>query len=281
MIYEGSGLAIDNPDAIFKFKYYSPAARAGYLPDELSGGFAEIMTRAQVSEIMYRILIDEDKLYKLDVNLGLTPHKQKYYASCAIAALATALSNTHSLTEDQVISQMIQIGLYPNNPVVQVNGAYVWDDPQEVFVGDYNGIVSINMSNIKGFGFLEGPLERLAKQWAGASEKFTGKNPYYLAQQLNQGYPVIVFASVNARSGEVFVTEPGPYNVTWNLASSGEPITVPMYKHNLVVEGFTGTVLNPEMFYIIDPFYGRTLEVTPNQLSSVLQGYNFSGVVIK
>lgn len=281
MMYEGIGLAIPNPDAIFKFKYYSPAMKAGYIPDELSGEYAKLLTRGEVSEIMYRILTDEDKEMKSDILIGLTPHKQKYYASCGTAALAAALSNKVSVTEDEVIERMIQIGLYPNNPLSLEEGDYVWDDPHEVFVGDYDGIVSVNMSRLAGFGFLEDPLEVLAKEWASGSEKFSGESLSYIVNQLEEGYPVIVFASVSAQNGSVFLTVPGPYTVTWKLRNKDEMITVPMYKHNLVIEGYKGTVTSQEVFYIVDPFYGQKIEMEPYDLNNILKGYNFSGVVVK
>lgn len=281
IMYEGIGMAVDNPNAVFKFKYYSPAMLAGYIPEELRGGFEEIMTRGQVSEIIYRILLDEDKEMKSEVYLNLTPYRQRYDASCGTAALATALSQKIYVTEDEIINKMIEIGLYPNNEIVSENGAYVWDHPQEVFVGDYDGLVSIYMSKLKGFGFLEGPLEVLAQNWAPASEKFSGKNPGFIVEQLEEGYPVIVFGNVNARSGSVILTEPGTTSVSWNLRNTGETITVPMYKHNLVVEGYRGTIENPEKFYVVDPFYGQKMEMTKGELEGILAGYNFSGVVIK
>jgi hypothetical protein len=147
MMYEGMGMAVDNPTAVFKFKYYSPSMKAGYIPEDLVGGFDALVTRGEVSEIMYRILIDPDKEMKSEVYLDLTVHQQKYKAS-------------------EVINKMVEMGLYPNNEIVNEDGIYIWDDPQEVFVGDYNGAVSIYMSKLKGFGFLENPLEELAQNWA-------------------------------------------------------------------------------------------------------------------
>jgi len=54
-----------------------------------------------------------------------------------------------------------------------------------------------------------------------------------------------------------------------------------MYKHNLVIEGFRGVLANSEIFYVVDPFYGNKIEMTPTQLNDILKGYNYSGVVIK
>ncbi len=281
IMYEGIGMAVDNPNAIFKFKYYSPAMRAGYIPKELSGGYENIMTRGQVSEIIYRILMDEDKKMKSEINLNLTVYKQQYYASCGTAALAIALSQQTYVTENEILDEMIAMGLYPNNEIIEENGVYVWDDPQQVFVGDYNGLVSIYMSKLKGFGFLEGPLEELAQNWAPNSEKFSGKNFSFIARELEEGHPVIVFGNVNARSGSVILTEPGTATVTWQLRNSGETITIPMYKHNLVVEGYVGTPEAPESFYIVDPFYGQKIEMTKGELEGILAGYNYSGVVVK
>lgn len=281
IIYEGMNLVVKNPDAVFKFRYYSPAMLSGYLPGELKGGYEEIVTRAQISEIIYRILIDDEKELENEIILNLDIHKQKYRSSCGNAALATALSKEIDVTEDETIEKMIDMGMYPNNEIVLEDENYVWDDPQKVFVGDYDGIVSINMSVLNGFGFLETPLEELAKQWAPGSEKFTGKNIGFIAQQLNEGYPVIVFANVNARDGSVLIDEPGPYTVTWKIRNEDRMLTVPMYKHNLIIEGYRGNTSNPEVFHIIDPFYGQKMEITPHELENILEGYSFSGVVIK
>lgn len=281
MMYESMNLAIDDPNAIFKFKYYSPAMKSGYIPEELVGGYFDIMTRGQISEVMYRILIDPDKVFKEDIRLGLTPVVQKYDASCGTAALAIALSGELSVNEQQIIDRMTSMGLYPNNEIYEEDGKYIWDDPHQVFVGDIDGLVSLSISRLKGYGFLEQPLANLARNWAPNSIAFTGSNLGYIVQQLEEGYPVIVFADVNARSGEVLLTEPGPGSVTWYLQGGTQTYTAKMYKHNMVVEGFSGTQQNPEYFHLVDPFYGKKIDMTPSQLGGILQGYNFSGVVIK
>jgi len=289
MIYEGMGIDGPDPNATFKFKYYAPAARAGYLPDELKGEYDKTMTRAEVSEVLYRIFQDPDKEIinedsqveeENDIDLGLILHKQNYYASCGTAALAIALSQKLDITEETIITKMITLGMYPNNTVRKEGADYIWDDPQQVFVGDYNGLVSANMDRIKGYGFLEDPLEILAKQWARNSEKFSGESLEFIAEQLELAHPVIVFANVNAISGSVIITEPSPYTIYWKT-NEGVSITAPLYKHNLVVAGYRGTPEEIEAFYIADPFYGNQIEVTPLQLTSVLSGYNFSGVVVK
>ena len=281
IIYEGLNIPINNENVVFKFKYYSPAMLAGYLPEDLRGGYAKLLTRGEVSEVLYRILTDENRIIESDVSLGLTVFKQKYQSSCGIAALATALSLGTSVTEDQIIQQMTAMGLYPNNPVRNENGKYYWDDPQQVFVGDYDGLVSIYMSRLTGFGFLEGPLEKLAKVYAADSEKFSNKSLSYLAEQIDLGNPVIVFANVNARNGAVVISEPGPYNVSWTFNNTMQEISVPMYKHNLVIDGYRGTPEKPAVFYIIDPFYGNKIELSSTQLSALLAGYDYSGVVVK
>lgn len=281
MMYESMNLAIDNPGAVFKFKYYNPAKKADYIPDELVGGYFDIMTRGQISEVMYRILMDPDKVYNEDIRLNLTPVVQRYDASCGTAALTIALSGKISVTEQEIIDKMTSLGLYPNNEIYEEDGKNIWDDPHKVFVGDINGLVSLSIGKLKGYGFLEGPLEKLAKEWAPNSESFTGMNLGYITTQLEEGYPVIIFADVSAVSGTVLLTEPGPGSVTWYLPGGTETYTARMYKHNMVVEGFSGTSQNPEFFHIVDPFYGKKLDMTPAEFAGILKGYNYSGVVIK
>lgn len=281
IMYEGIGIVLENEDVIFKFKYYSPAMKAGYIPEVLSGEYDKLVTRAEVSEVIYRILMDDDKVLEEEEILWLAVHAQKYKASCATAALSIALSKQMTISEDEIIDRMTAMGMYPNLPLEHSDNAYVWDDPQQVFVGDINGIVSINMSRLAGFGFLEGPLERLAREWAPNSEEFSHKTLSFVADQVEKGNPVIVFTNVNARDGAVVLNEPGPYTVTWKVRDSGDLITVPMYKHNFVVEGFKGTVANPQIFYVVDPFYGQRMEMTQSELNNIMQGYNFSGVVVK
>lgn len=293
MMYEGMDIVGVDPNATFKFKYYSPAARAGYLPDALKGEYDKPMTRAEVSEVLYRILQDLDKEIEApdpevnpepeednDIDLGLMPYKQNYYASCGTAALAIALSQDLYVDEETIINKMVTLGMYPNNTIRKEGTQYIWDDPQKVFVGDYNGLVSANMDKIKGYGFLEDPLEILAQQWARNSEKFSGKDLQFIAEQIDLEHPVIVFANVNAISGSVIITEPSPYTIYWKT-NEGVSVTAPLYKHNLVVAGYRGTPEDVEAFYIVDPFYGNQIEVTSLQLSSVLSGYDFSGVIIK
>jgi hypothetical protein len=281
IIYEGSDLLINNPNATFKFKYYSPAMLSGYIPDDLVGGYDEIMTRGQISEIIYRVLTDEDRQLESEILLNLDVIKQKYTSSCGNAALAIALSKEIDVTEDEIIEKMVDMGMYPNNPIEQIEEEYVWDDPQKVFVGDYDGLVSVNMKRLSGFGFLETPLERLALEWAENSEKFTGKNLGFIAQQIDAGNPVIVFANVDASDGSVVIEEPGPYTVRWKVKGEDRMIEAPMYKHNLVVEGYSGSAQSPDEFNIVDPFYGQRMQITPYKLSGILEGYSFSGVVVK
>ena len=281
MMYETIGVAGPDPNAIFKFKYYSPAARAGYIPDDLKGEYDTFVTRGEVSEILYRILIDPDKKIISDISFGLTVHRQLYDASCAMAALSTALSQQVEVPEEDIINRMVAMGLYPNNPLEHVDGGYVWDDPEKVFVGDYNGVVSIYMYKLAGYGFLEGPLEQLAKVWAPNSEKFTGASLKFITGQIEEGHPLIVFANVDAQDGSVVLTEAGPYAVSWKIKGTDTIVNAPMYKHNLVIEGYKGTPDAPEVFYMIDPFYGKKLTMTPDQLTNLMRGYDFSGVVIK
>lgn len=281
MIYESMNLAIDDSGAIFKFKYYSPAMKSGYLPEELVGGYFDIMTRGQISEVMYRILVDPDKVYNQDISFELTPIMQQHDASCGTAALATALSQEVQVNEQVVIDKMIALGMYPNNEIYEENGKYIWDDPQKVFVGNYDGLVSLSISKLKGYGFLEQPLAKLAREWASNSIAFRDSNIGYITAQIEQGHPVIVFTDVNARSGTVLLTEPGPGSVSWYLPGGNELYTAKMYKHNLVIEGFSGTSQYPELFHIVDPFYGKRIDMTLSQLNGILQGYNYSGVVVK
>ncbi|MBD3156492.1 hypothetical protein GF369_01560 [Candidatus Peregrinibacteria bacterium] len=281
MMYESMHIALENPDLIFKFKYYSPAMRAGYIPDELVGEYGAVMTRGQIAEIMYRIINDPDKEYEEDVRLGLTSFMQEYDASCGTAALRIALSQNIELSEQEIIDTMESLGLYPNNELYEKEGKVIWDDPQEVFVGDVDGLVSLSVDKLKGYGFLEKPLLALARRWAPQSESFSGVSHGYITAQLDRGYPVIVFADVNARNGTVILTEPGPGTVSWYIVGKDEPYTANMYKHNLVIEGYTGTAQQPELFHVIDPFYGTKLDMTLNELDSVLQAYSYTGVVIK
>ena len=281
MIYETMNLTGPDPNAVFKFKYYSPAMLSGYIPDDLVAGYEELLTRGEVSEIIYRVIQDEDKVYKEDFSLNLTLVQQKYKSSCATGALTSALSARITLSEDDVINRMIDIGLYPNNPIEKLGDKYVWDDPQKVFVGDYDGFSSIYMYKLSGFGFFEEPLEKLTREWAPNSEKFTNENLYFIAREVLEGNPVIVFANVNARSGRVISTESSDYSIQWYTRDDDRLINAPMYKHNLVVEGFRGTLQNPEAFYIMDPFYGDKIELTPLQLNNIMEGYGHSGVVVK
>jgi uncharacterized protein YvpB len=280
IVYEGYNIYIPETDDPIDLKYYNPAQKAGYIPKELYSKYAKLLTRGEISEILYRIITDEDKIIIPDINLGLTPVTQKYQASCGLAALSSALSFKMSISEDVILEQMKSMGLYPNNPVQTVDNKLIWDDPNSVFVGDVNGLVSIYTNRLTGYGFLEQPLLRLAKVWAPNSFVFNNSNLKYFAEQIKAGNPVIVFASVNARSGAVIIKEPGPYSVSWFL-SNGTQLTYSMYKHNLVINGFRGFADNPEVFYVIDPFYGNEIELTPSELTSILNAYSFSGVVIK
>ena len=280
IVYEGYKIYIPDTDTPLELTYYTPAQKAGYIPKELNSKFAKLLTRGEISEILYRIISDEDKIIEPDFRLGLTAVKQKYQASCGLAALSSALSLKTNIPEDMIFEQMKSMNLYPNNPVQTIEDKLIWDDPNTVFVGDVNGLVSIYTNRLTGFGFLEEPLNKLAKVWAPNSTVFTNSNLEYFATQLEAGNPVIVFATVNARNGVVIINEPGHFTTSWYL-SNGNQVTFPMYKHNLVLNGFRGFHENPEVFYVIDPFYGNEIELTPSQLSAILIGYKFSGIVVK
>ncbi|MBN1494906.1 S-layer homology domain-containing protein [Candidatus Peregrinibacteria bacterium] len=280
IVYEGYRIVIPDNEAPIELKYYTPAQQAGYIPDELLSKYAKLLTRGHISEIVYRILIDEDKVIIPDVRLGLSPVKQKWQASCGLAALSSALSLKMNIPEDVIFEQMQNMDLYPNNPVQTVDDRLVWDNPEEVFVGDVNGVVSIYSNRLTGFGFMEQPLSNLVKVWAPSSAIFKNSNLQYFANQLKMGNPVIVFASVNARNGAIIIEEPGPFTTSWYL-ENGTQVSFSMYKHNLVLNGYRGMPENPEVFYVLDPFYGNEIELTPSQLKGILNPYNFSGIVVK
>lgn len=166
------------------------------------------------------------------VKLSVPFHRQEHALSCEAAALYTALSARGvAVTEGALIDA---IGFDPTPKRDRV-----WGDPDVAFVGNIDG-----RQPQTGYGVYWEPIARVANRFRRA-EAETGRPVAYLARQIADGNPVIVWGFI--RGGQ-------PYS--WKTPA-GKTVPAVVGEHARVAIGFSGTKEYPTGFFLMDPTYGE------------------------
>ena len=183
---------------------------------------------------------DPSKIVKLEV-----PYfKQQYNNSCEAASLRMALA-FYGIKVDDDLDIVQKFGYTPKLKDVINN---IWDNPNEMFVGDINAVGSTT-----GYGVYSQPVVKTAISY-GKTDSYDTKviTSQLLAKEIKAGHPVILW-------GYTSITTV-PY--TWNLTGGGE-VTAFKGEHARLVVGFAGDITNPDGFYVHDPFNDRQYEYWP------------------
>lgn len=170
-------------------------------------------------------------------------YKQQLANSCEASSLRMALAY-HGVKISRDMSIILKFGYKPRAKDWDKN---IWDDPQKQFVGHAN----ISGKPKGGYGTYGLPVVKAAKVFGRDAEYATGTaiTAEWLAKQIKDKYPVIIW-------GATSFTEP-PY--TWKTPA-GVEVKAFKGEHARLLMGFKGDAVNPEGFYIHDPWNGKASE---------------------
>lgn len=199
----------------------------------------------------------ETKYVKLNVPL----YRQQFNLSCEAAALRMAMAYRGVYVDDMTI--VWQMGYNPRPRNTDNN---TWDDPNLMFVGDINGV-----QNTTGWGTLAGPTAQAARNLGVSAQAFYGIDANFVAEQIWNGSPVVVWGYASAPAIDSWTTDGGQ--------------TINGYKgeHARTVVGVRGTPGNIQGFIVYDPAHGTVLNWSADQLNSQLWSFGAvsdQGVVI-
>ncbi len=162
---------------------------------------------------------------------------QQYVNSCEAAALRMALAFKGVLKNSDI--EIISAMGYNPRPKDTVNN--IWDDPQEMYVGEVD-VVDIS----KGYGVYGKPVAKAAQAFGRQAEYTNSMTASRMAREISNGNPVILWGYTSL-TGE-------PY--TWTTPA-GKTVKAFRGEHARVVVGFEGTIENPTGFYVHDSTTGK------------------------
>jgi uncharacterized protein YvpB len=161
-------------------------------------------------------------------------YRQQHSATCAVASLKMLLAYRGVLASEEDI--IYKIGYDPRAIDKSANPAK-WDDPDQMFVGFMDGTNADTAA-----GPDAGPLARVASSYGRKASMSTGIGIDWVATQIQQGNPVIVFGASSATSG---------YN-TW-VTPGGKTVTMSKSSHAFVVVGVKGDPGSLIGFWVNNP----------------------------
>lgn len=201
---------------------------------------SQINNKVNIDEKILATLVKED-LPKDIANLKLTrlevpAFKQEYIRSCEESALRMVLGFYGIETNDMEIVKKVG---YDPHPSDKKNN--IWDDPNKMFVG------SINDPNKNGYGAFAPAIASAAKAFGRDAESYLGVSAQFLAEQIYNGHPVIVWG---------FYSTPPFVKYSWNT-KEGKNIIAYRGEHTRVVVGVYGDPSKPAGFLLNDPLTGE------------------------
>jgi uncharacterized protein YvpB len=120
---------------------------------------------------------------QLDVPL----HRQQHPLSCEAAALEMAMASLGvNVSEDDLLANLARD---PTPRSLMPDGSVTWGDPEQGFVGDWDGTFGVD-----GYGVYEQPVAELARHFGfAASSALHGSDPAQLYAAVRDGDPVVVW----------------------------------------------------------------------------------------
>jgi uncharacterized protein YvpB len=184
---------------------------------------------------------------KHDINLKVPLYKQKSALSCECAATHAAATYLGYTLSEQACQEQLPVYEGP-----KVGG--VWGDPNEKFIGN----VHARQRDFSGYGVYPLPLQTLLHKEYIASKASYNTPMHDLLLQLIKEKPVVVWT---------------PYAVgtcwekSWQIPSGKKLITC-LNEHASVVQGFKGTIAEPESIRIMDVYPGVYREISIEKFES-------------
>lgn len=173
------------------------------------------------------------------VKLNVPQFRQQYAATCTAASLRMILAYRGISADEMSIVQ--QMGYAPRARDNSTDPA-TWDDPQQMFVGDINGSIVAGT----GAGPDAPPVAKAARAYGRSASAVTGIGSGWIAQQLYNGNPVVMFGAWKATG-----------TTTWQTPS-GRTATMNLTGHATVVIGVKGEPSAPLGFWVSDPLSGTS-----------------------
>ncbi|MCA9336183.1 C39 family peptidase, partial [Candidatus Saccharibacteria bacterium] len=140
----------------------------------------------------------------------------------------------------------------------------VWDDPQTMFVGSIDG----SITGGTGAGPDAPPVAKAARAYGRNASAVTGIDAGWIAQQLYNGNPVIMFGAFS-RTG----------TITWKTPS-GDTRIMNLTGHATTVTGVKGEPSNPIGFWVNDPLRGASYWTTAQVNANIALDPDRQAVVI-
>src|SRR3989344_3755061 len=165
------------------------------------------------------------------VQLDVPFFKQEYIRSCEEASLRMVLAFYGIETNDMEIVKRVGYDPHPWNTKNNI-----WDDPNKMFVG------SIDDPSKNGYGTFAPAIASAAKTFGRDSESYLGVSEQFLAEQIYNNHPVIVWG----------FTAPPLTKYYWNT-KEGKKISTYRGEHARVIVGVFGDVSKPTGFLLNDP----------------------------
>jgi uncharacterized protein YvpB len=195
------------------------------------------------------------------IRLNVPYYHQQYAATCAAASLRMVLAYRGVNTDDMSI--IYQMGYSPTVEDKSTDPP-TWDDPQEMFVGSVSGTIKSGTSA----GPDAQPIAKASESFGISAQAVTNIDVNWIAQQLYNGDPVILFG---AYSNTTFTSWQTP---------SGRVEKMNLTSHVRVVTGLKGEPGNPIGFWISDPIDGANYWTTNEVISTInLDAYHQAVVV--
>ena len=129
----------------------------------------------------------------------------------------------------------------------------VWDDPNQMFVGDING----SLSKGTAAGPDAGPVVKAAQSYGRGASSTTGTSVNWIASQLNSGHLVVMFGALNNTNSFI----------TWQTPSGGT-VRMNTQSHSRAIIGVKGESDAPIGFWVNDPYLSGTQYWTASQLQA-------------
>jgi uncharacterized protein YvpB len=126
-----------------------------------------------------------------------------------------------------------------------------WDDPNEMYVGDVNGL----QSKLHGYGAHAEPIAKGARSYGRDATAHFNIGVNFIAEQILAGNPVVIIGTAGAGNAR---------RVTWNGPNG---VVEAWYgEHARTVVGVVGKANSPVGFIVHDPLVNKPLYWTPAQL---------------
>ena len=168
----------------------------------------------------------------LTSRLDVAVIQQRYRNNCETAALSMLLASV-GVDEGQGTLQEQVAKAKPLDPEIGPGGEQIWGDPNQGFVGRWDG-----GGPAGGFGVFEGPILDLAARFADPVD-LTEARPDAVYRRLLAGHAVMTWIGLSD----------GPYS-TWT-SPDGDKVTVNYGEHTVLLTGLAG-----DRVYVNDPIDG-------------------------